>query len=236
MLKKFCLYLESVFFPPDCPFCEKIMDYREAFVCLNCLQKLPFIVEPRCLCCGKNVEEENKYCKDCEDLHHVFEEGRAVFKYEGMVARAILKFKYHGRKDFGDVFSYWMVRCLKTWINEKRIDVIVPVAVHKNRMRKRGYNQAAILAEKMAKELKIEYNNYSVIRHKNTVPQKKLTILERMRNMQKAFKVVDGELKNKRVLIVDDIYTTGMTVDIMSLCILESGADKVYFASLSQGE
>lgn len=235
MIKRIGIFLESVLFPCDCPFCGRIMDNRGDLVCGYCLRNLPFITGHRCLCCGKSVDAENIYCDDCETSHHVYEEGRAVFKYEGMVSEAILKFKYHGRKDFGKYFTYWMVKCLKSWIADKHIDVIVPVPIHKKRMKKRGYNQAAIVAMQMAEALCIEYNDHSIVRIKNTIPQKKLTLMGRMGNMQKAFDMADKALKNKRVLIVDDIYTTGMTIDIMSICVLDSGADKVYFAAISQG-
>lgn len=235
MIKKIGKYLLSVLFPPHCPFCEKIMDYREDSVCGSCLQSLPFILEPRCSCCGKTVESGESHCEDCKDAHHIYEQGRAVFRYEGDVSNAVLRMKYHGRKDYGDMFAGWIVRYLGQWIRSKQIDVIVPVPIHAKRRKKRGYNQAELIAEKVALYMGLEYNKDSIIRCKNTIPQKKLSILERMKNMQKAFLVKDDRLKGKRVLIIDDIYTTGLTVDVMSLVILRSGAKKVYFASVSQG-
>lgn len=235
MIKKIGKYLLSVLFPPHCPFCEKIMDYREDSVCGSCLQGLPFILEPRCTHCGKTVEKEVLLCEECKDSNHIYEEGRAVFRYEGDVSAALIRMKYHGRRDYGDMFARWIVRCLGEWIQSKKIDVIVPVPIHEKRRKKRGYNQAELIAERVADYMKLEYNKDSVIRCKNTIPQKKLSILERMKNMQKAFSVTDDGLRGKIVLIIDDIYTTGLTVDVMSLVILHAGASKVYFASVSQG-
>lgn len=235
MFRKIGIFLESVLFPPDCPFCERIMDYREDSVCGNCLQNLPFISGKRCRRCGKTVVQEADLCDDCMKFTHVYKEGRAVFRYEKPVSEAILRFKYHGRRDYGDVFAYWMVRYLGDWIREKEIEVIVPVPIHKKRMKKRGYNQAAIIAKKIAEQMKLDYNDSSIVRCKNTIPQKKLSVIGRMGNMQSAFKVTDNRLKSKNILIIDDIYTTGMTIDIISICLLKAGAGNVYFAALSQG-
>lgn len=235
MFRKIGIYLESVLFPPDCPFCERIMDYREDFVCGSCLQNLPFIWGKRCRQCGKSVTEATVLCEDCLKFAHVYKEGRAVFRYEKPVSEAVLRFKYHGRKDYGKIFAYWMHRYLGEWIREKNIEVIVPVPIHKKRMKKRGYNQAAIIAKEIATKMGLEYNDSSIVRCKNTIPQKKLSVIGRMSNMQRAFKLTDKRLKNKNVLIIDDIYTTGMTIDIMSICLKKAGVNNVYFATLSQG-
>lgn len=235
MLRKILSFFGMLLFPPDCPFCERIMDFREDLVCKECLQGLPFMSGQRCKVCSKTIPDNEEYCEDCKTANHAYTKGMSVFRYEGVVSDAIIRFKYHGRRDYDKVFGFWMVRCLKDWVRENEIEVIVPVPIHKKRRRKRGYNQTELIGKIMALELGLEYNDTSIIRSKNTIPQKKLSVLERLANIRNAFSYRDNRLKNKRVLIIDDIYTTGVTVDILSICILESGADKVYFATLSQG-
>lgn len=235
MFKKVIGYIDSLLFPPHCPFCERIMDYREDSVCGSCLQSLPFILEPRCKKCGKELKTEGDLCEDCISGSHIYEQGRAVWKYEGAVADSILRFKYHNQKEYAEVYACWIVRCLGKWINSKNIDVIIPVPIHKKRMRQRGYNQTELIAEKVAARLKITYDKNCVLRYKNTIPQKKLSALARMKNMQKAFEVSNGDLKNKNILVIDDIYTTGVTIDAISFVLAGSGANKVYFVAVAEG-
>lgn len=235
MIKKVFSYLESLLFPPACPFCEKIMDYREDVVCGKCLQHLPFICEPRCVKCGKGLENEGNFCEDCKNGNHLYTQGRAVWKYEGVVADSIINYKYHSRKAYGEVYALWIVRCLGYWIKSKKIDMIIPVPIHEKRREKRGYNQTELIAEKVAVLLNIKYCDDMVIRDKNTTPQKALSVLERMKNMQRAFKVVKNGFEGKNVLIIDDIYTTGVTMDALSLVLINAGAANVYFAAVSEG-
>lgn len=235
MFKRLIRYIDALLFPPHCVFCGKILDYREDSVCVDCLRNLPFILQPRCVRCGKEVENEGDFCLDCMDGNHIFENGRAVWKYEGKVSESILRFKYHNQREYGETYAKWMVRCLGEWILRMKIDVIVPVPIHKSRMLKRGYNQAELIAVEMGELMNIPVSTDGVVRIKKTVPQKKLSVLERMRNMQHSFRVEKDVFAGKNVLVIDDIYTTGITIDALSAVLMKKGAGKVYFAAVSQG-
>ena len=118
-----------------------------------------------------------------------------------------------------------------------RPDVIIPVPVHPSRYRKRGYNQAEILARKLGERLQIEVCSTLLVRVKRTRPQKELNTAERMRNLQKAF-IVEGTLpkRYRRILLIDDIYTTGSTMETCTRRLKEAGAEKVFCISICSGQ
>lgn len=236
MLKALTEYINSVLFPPHCPFCEKILDFREACVCGDCMQKLPFICEPICSRCGKHLNGEGDLCVDCSKNEHVYKEGRAVWQYKKQVSDSLLRFKYHNQRNYAKVYGEWVVRLFSKWIKERNIDVIVPVPIHKSRMRSRGYNQAFLVAKVLGESLNIPVDDESVIRSKKTLPQKELSVFERMQNIQKSFSLRNDSFRGKNILIIDDIYTTGLTVDALSFSLIKGGAKNIYFIALATGE
>ncbi len=236
MIKKAAEYILSSLFPPVCPFCERVMEGTKSAVCEDCLQQLPFIEEPRCAKCGKALKAaEDGICADCREGVHLFSEGRILWKYEDAVAASILRFKYHDQKNYAPVYAEWMVRCLGDWIRSLQIDLMVPVPVHKKRLKERSYNQARLLAEQIGRRMDIPVCADLLYRQKNTAPQKNLSAFARMRNLQDAFGVRGDALKNRRVLVIDDIYTTGVTIDAVSFALRAHGVQAVYFAALASG-
>ena len=137
--------------------------------------------------------------------------------------------------EFAKLYGRIMHDRLKEKIDEWNVDAIVPVPVHKSRLKKRGYNQAALIAKELSKRLKIPVNECLVVRTGATGAQKDLSAAERQNNLKKAFKVTENVVEYDTVLIVDDIYTTGATVDAMARCLKGAGIKKVYFATLCIG-
>ena len=109
------------------------------------------------------------------------------------------------------------------------------IPLHKSRRRKRGFNQAELIAKGLGRELGIPVSSNSLLRTRKTSPQKELNDQERKNNLKNAFQVVDPDVKFKKVLLIDDIYTTGSTIDAAAAVLLEGGAEKVYFLSISIG-
>ncbi len=120
---------------------------------------------------------------------------------------------------------------LRSW----QAEALIPVPIHKSRMRKRGFNQAALVAERMGERLGIPVEKDILVRVKKTKAQKNLSDAERRENLKNAFQVSGNELKLKRVVLVDDIYTTGSTLDAGASVLREAGAEKVYFLSICIG-
>lgn len=242
-IKKFICTGEDLFsllFPDVCPFCGRVLDKRASeLICERCRFKLPHIYEPRCKKCGKPVEkEEQEYCMDCEQHKHYFERGFAVWEHQGAVARAIYQFKYHNRRIYSRPFAREMAKSYESYIYQWNIDLIVPIPISRKRRRKRGYNQAVLLARELRNITGIPYDEKCMIRIKDTVAQKKLDVRGRRANLRNVFEWKGEEhlIKGKNILLVDDIYTTGSTIDETSRILKKIGAKNVYFMTISIGQ
>ena len=148
---------------------------------------------------------------------------------------SIGRFKYKNRREYGDFYVQEMLRNCGYAVRSWNIDLIVPIPLHKSRRRKRGFNQAELIAKKLGKELGIPVSVDTLFRTRKTKPQKELNDQERKSNLKNAFEIGKNDLEFKKILLIDDIYTTGSTIDIATTILLEHGAEKVYFLSISIG-
>jgi len=226
----------NLLFPPRCPFCESIQKIHAPGICPECSQKLIYIREPRCMKCGKQLaQEEKEYCRDCTTHSHLFCQGRALYQYSS-VAGAIFRFKYKGKKEYGRIFGEEMAYFLGDYIRYLRPDALIPVPLHPVRRRIRGYNQSQVLAEVVGSCLNIPVKSDLVRRIRNTRALKTLNSKERLNNLKNAFILDRNGVKLDTVIIVDDIYTTGTTIDALAKVLLEAGVKKVFFITLAIGE
>lgn len=186
--------------------------------------------------CGKPLTEERaEYCPDCRRRTYSFEKGRAAFVYDGVMRGSISRFKYHNRREYADFYADEILKRYGRMLRSWQAEALIPVPIHKSRMRKRGFNQAALVAERMGERLGIPVEKDLLVRVKKTKAQKNLSDAERRENLKNAFQVSGNELKLKRVVLVDDIYTTGSTLDAGASVLREAGAEKVYFLSICIG-
>lgn len=190
--------------------------------------------------CGKPVEEEEEYCLDCQGKDTSFLYGRALFRYNQPMRGSMARFKYHGRQEYAPFYAKELYKQFGKWLIQLAPDALIPVPIHDKRRRKRGYNQAELVAEELGKLCRIEVIKDYLVRSKNTKPQKGLSDRERIANLQAAFSVgsVAQELYNKLkcVIIIDDIYTTGSTVEACSRVLREQGVERVYFLCICIGQ
>lgn len=229
MIKKLLEWL----YPSVCIFCGKIC---ESGICEECGKKVGVIEEPRCKKCGKPIrQEEAEFCYDCEREELCYEQGRSLWLHKVPVSSSIYSFKYKNRRVYGEVYAKEMVKKFGELIRLWEIEVIVPVPLHRKKQKKRGYNQAEILAKQIGMRVRIPVNTMMVKRKINTVPQKEFTRKERKKNLKNAFEV-KGNIKEKRVLIIDDIYTTGSTIHSISVALKKAGVEKTYFLTISIGQ
>lgn len=228
----------TLLYPDICPFCGRILKKEEKRnICKACEFKLPYIYEPRCKKCGKPInKEEQEYCWDCEHHRHYFDRGLAVWEHRPVVAHAVYQFKYHNRRIYSHFFAKEMVKSYESVIRKWNIDLIVPIPISKKRKKQRGYNQAELIAREMSRLLEIPMDDYGLIRIKDTIAQKKLNAWERKTNLFKAFVWRGASNLRGNILLVDDIYTTGNTIDAAARVLKSSGASKVYFMTISIGE
>jgi len=227
--------ITELLFPRRCPVCDEIVVPWGNLCCKACVSKLQYLGSNYCMRCGKGLSrQETEYCQDCRKYRHMFVRGRSLYRYES-VAGAIFRFKYQGRQEYGDFFAEELYRYLGRDILAMQPDAIIPVPLHSSRQRERGYNQAQILGKALAKRCELPFRDNLVVRCKKTVPQKQLSRIERQNNLKKAFKLSGNSVKLKKLLIVDDIYTTGSTVDAVAEVLLGGGAQQIYVVTLAAG-
>lgn len=222
--------------PETCPFCQKVC--KEG-ICTECRERLESlrIREPRCMQCGKQIRsEEKEYCYDCLHTHHYYEQGLSLWNHKAPVNQSIYQFKYHNQRRYGELYGQELVKHFYKEISRWNPDMIMPVPLHRARRRKRGYNQAQILAETIGKRMHIPVDSKSLIRRKNTNPQKKLGHDARKKNLKNAFALKETFRPVKSVLLVDDIYTTGNTLDAAARILKQKGVKNVYFLTISIGQ
>ena len=232
-------YVEKVItwlWPEVCPFCENVC---RTGICDHCREELEIIrvKEPKCMQCGKPVRHmEQEYCHDCIQTHHYYDRGVSLWIHKPPVSTSIYQFKYHNQRRYGIRFAEELVRYYGKTIKMWDPDIIIPIPLHSKRRKKRGYNQAEIIAEQIGKRVGISVVSDILVRRINTDPQKKLNHSERKQNLKHAF-ILKSELKKvKTVLLVDDIYTTGNTMDAAAKVLKSGGAEKVYFLTISIGQ
>lgn len=224
----------KMLYPDTCVFCGEIC---ESGICESCRQKVKEIQEPLCKKCGKPIQsEEAEFCYDCQNTEFHYEQGRSLWLHEKPAANAIYAFKYKNRRVYGEVFAKEMAKKFQALVREWEIDLIIPVPIHKKRRRKRGYNQAEILAKELGRIWGIPVDCSLVVRNKETAPQKELGQGNRKRNLRKAFSLTRSISEDRTILIVDDIYTTGSTINSMAQLLKKEGNEKIYFLTISIGQ
>jgi ComF family protein len=226
-------FLQQLLFPLRCPICDEIAPWGKK-ICPRCAKKPKWIRDCWCMRCGVKLTDEAEYCAVCKQRERAFDRGRSLFEYAS-VAQAIYRFKYGGRKEYADYFGARMAQDLAPFIKKTDADFLVPIPLHPARLRKRGYNQARLLAKELEKRLSIPVREDLLARCKKTVPMKQLNWLERQNNLKKAFLVAGNDVESKVVILVDDIYTTGATMEEAARMLKAAGAKAVYFVALSAG-
>lgn len=235
ILKKAVAVMLQLLYPLRCPVCDEIAVPFGAKVCPSCIGRLKLITSPYCMKCGKQLkEQEQEYCHDCSTRKHYYVRGRALYEY-GSAAASIYRFKYGGRKEYADFYGEQIAKQLKETLADMAPDLLIPIPLHPARKRKRGYNQAELLAKSISGYTGIPVCGTILVRVKNTAPLKRLNPQERENNLKKAFHIRGNDVKCKTILLVDDIYTTGSTIDAAARELLNAGAGRVYFIALSIG-
>lgn len=221
-------------YPRTCPVCHKILKNPETRICPECVGGFVPVGKEYCMKCGKPVEKEQEYCEVCGKRHRDFTEGRGVFLYDHTMKSSLMKFKYEGRREYVEYYvkamSYFAAKDILRW----NPDVVIPIPLHKKKYRIRGFNQAECLARGLAKEWDLPFSAGILKKVKNTRSQKKLQAAERKHNLDDAFAVCE-EIRGLSVLVIDDVYTTGSTMDAAAKVLKEKGAEKVYFLTLCIG-
>lgn len=222
--------LLDVLLPPRCLACGAIVAEPGA-LCAECFAKVTFLGAPLCACCGDPFElpmEAGAVCAVCAADPPAYARARAVVKYDDGSRDLILRFKHADRTDCAPSFARWMIRAGRELVAEA--DLVVPVPLHRLRLMKRHYNQAALLALHIDRQSGTpgRYVPDLLVRARKTPPQEGLGRRGRKRNVKAAFAVTATErLKGARVLVIDDVLTTGATVGECARTLRRAGAAAV---------
>lgn len=234
---KFKKLFLDILYPRCCPVCQKIVVGKGKIICDLCLEKIRPISQPRCFQCGKSIRNaEQEYCGDCMKSSHVYDQGIGIYAYDDIMRRSIENFKFHGRREYGDFYIRAMAEYGRSCIQRWRPQAIVPVPITARKQKIRGFNQSEYLAEGIGRIYKIPVWNHAVVRLEEGKAQKELTAKERRRNLKNVFQIGENFSPCKTILLVDDVYTTGSTVDAVAEVLKENGVERIYFLTLCQGK
>ncbi len=208
-------------------------------VCAGCAGEITAVNGPICLSCGimfKSSEGDDRFCGNCITAPKYFKTARAAAVYDQAMIHLIHCFKYNAKIQLANPFSGLLLSALKRYWDADSFDVIMPVPLSGNRMRQRGFNQAYLLIcnwKKIADQLVMDLPGAGIskdvlIRNRTSLPQTGLGRKARMQNIKNVFSVRQGaDIKEKRILLVDDVYTTGATVNECARVLMHSGARSV---------
>ncbi len=230
-------WLLGILFPRVCPICGEIVRGKGAYACPACREKVRFVTEPRCKKCGKSIVQETKeYCRDCTKSRRSFIKGVILADYTAEVRSALAAVKYRNLRQHLDFFCQELSELRGREIRSWEADALIPVPLHPSKRRQRGFNQAEEICLRLAPVLGIPVDTKVLYRRKKTVPQKDLNDRQRLANLTDAFGADQKAVRYRRVILVDDIYTTGSTAEACTRALLGAGVEEVYVICLAAGK
>ena len=218
----------DLIFPKWCLGCGR----NGEFICSSCHQLLPRVIPPICPQCGK-PQPDNTLCPSCHNWSATIDGIRAPFRFAGLIREAIHQLKYQNLR----ALSETLAKLLGDYLTANPIpgEVLVAVPIHERRLRERGYNQSYLLAQKLGKHLNLPVVDNCLRRRRHTPPQTETkTVAERRRNVADAFTCADQRLMNKQVLLIDDVATSGATLDACARALKAAGATSVWGLTLAR--
>lgn len=238
-MKEVLAGLADVIFPPRCLTCGAILERRDSLpFCPACLSGIRFIRSPLCPRCGVPFplpEGADHLCGDCLATERPYAVARAVGYYDETLLTAIHLFKYRGKTGIGEVLGRIMADFAGGIWDMKAFSLLLPVPLHRKRLRERGFNQAAILAGALAKRFSLPLDFMTLRREVPTAPQVGLGLEERQTNVRGAFAVRKPErIAGRRVLLVDDVFTTGSTLSECAAVLMQAEAEAVAVLTLAR--
>lgn len=227
------MFALDLFFPRQvkCIFCGR--ETKEYGICDSCYENLPFILPPTCHRCGGRMIGKGIVCVECKGRQSTLDRCYSILEYTDEIAKKINTFKQAGVKHIGETFAFLIDEKLQDI--EGDIDIIIPVPISESRRKLRGFNQSEILCKEIMESGKV---NVSILTRPTDTPhQTGLGRKNRLANLKDAFKVTDKKMiKNKTILLIDDIYTTGSTLNECARTLKDAGASKVIGLTLARAK
>ena len=229
----------SVLYPKRCVACDKVLlkIEKETGFCRSCVGKIKLVGSVACMKCGGPLRDERtELCKNCKSTIRAFTQNKAIYQYAGEMKNAMYRFKYGNRRCYAKVFAKHGLHYYGSWIKRNGIEAIIPVPMYRKKEKQRGYNQAAVFARSLSDLTDIPVEGEFVRRERETEAMKRLNALKRKKNLLNAFSLQKKGVQFKKVLIVDDIYTTGTTMDEVAKVLKLGGVEEVFGLTVCIGE
>jgi len=238
-------WLVDWLYPPRCRACAgRIHGRDQEYFCTSCWRQIQLVTHPLCTVCGRpfpDASGEDHPCGVCltRTPHFVVARAWACYPREELeehpLRQVVQKFKYGRKVSLGKPLGRLMARGCQEFLAACEVDLIVPVPLHRKRLRWRGFNQAVLLARQIARAYEIPIDIFLLERHKETTAQTQLSEEERRRNVRGAFALnPDRSAAGLKVLLVDDVYTSGATANECSRTLLRNGVERVYVLTLAR--
>lgn len=232
MLANYLTALKNIIIPRICFSCEEKIP--KGYLCQKCFSRIEFINPPVCKFCSNTlVREKGNICPKCAKLAFPYEKLICATKYRGPIVELIHSFKYKNYDFLVELFAPLLIKHLtRIGFEPTGYSFITAVPLHKAKLRDRGYNQSALLAQYLANYFKISFKNDIIYATRESLSQAKLDKKSRLTNTKGIFSV-KTELENKKILLLDDIFTTGSTARECALALKEKGG-RVTILTLSK--
>jgi len=237
--------LLDLIYPPRCAGCQTFLwgeepgkDFRHLPFCCACLEGFVEIRSPICPACGRphaSGAQNDRWCEDCLGKRPRYDSARAPYLYEGGIMTAIHAFKYEGKSHLANPLGTLLASFARTCFAPVTNFLVIPVPLHPKRLRERGFNQSLLLARRVAPSLGGGLDFLSLRRVRYTKPQTGLHSDERRRNVRRAFEVMDRQkVRGRTILLIDDVATTGSTLNECARVLKRAGARRVHALVLAR--
>lgn len=207
--------------PPACTICKR----PGGVLCIECATTIVWVYGPACHRCGRTTDHPTPACWSCRQKPHALSQIRTAVWFEGATPDLIHSLKYKGGFALATLLGRYMAEAWPTW--DEPVDLIVPVPLHPDREKKRGYNQSALLAQALSERVQGRCQKNAVRRVRYTRPQVGLSAQDRQNNLQGAFEADPTLVAGQHILLLDDVYTTGSTLREVAQATLKGGARRV---------
>lgn len=227
----------NLLFPPQCLNCDARVP-THGTLCQPCWQQIQFISDPMCDCCGLPFDYDigsQALCAGCMQTRPPYAHARAAFRYDEHSRKLVTRLKYSDQTQLAKTYSTWLAKAGADLIAHS--DIIIPVPLHYWRFVKRRFNQSALLAHALSKKTGVKNITNALKRTRHTAPQTGLTKAQRKDNVKGAFMVnprYAGSIKGKNILLIDDVLTTGSTIEQCSKILLKAGAMQINVLTLAR--
>jgi len=218
----------DILFPHYCVGCGK----EGSFICVSCLKSLPHLEFPVCPLCG--LPQSNAgLCRNCQDWKADIDGIRSPFRFDGIIRTAIHQLKYSNLRAIAPSLAKLLNEYLE--VNVMDVDLLIAVPLHKKRQRERGYNQSYLLAKELSKLINLPMDETGLVREKYVLPQARTSsVEERRENVRDVFACRGDAIRSHRILLIDDVTTSGATMNACASVLKSAGAKVVWGLALAR--